>query len=134
VKGLVDHRFNDDDEEEDGDDKWKANLKIAVTAILMCAKRIAEQDGPSVAYLIDQLPEALQAYLPLDFDRSGPLEDRATIVEWQYQAAMTVEEWWAQILHGPKTDEMDPFEFELDELPWYRADYYDSSDDDSDSE
>ena len=144
VEGLVDYNSDDNEEEEDGDDKWeqdnqikKANLKIAVTAILMCAKRIAEQDGPSVAYLIDQLPEALQAYLPQDFDRSGPLEDRATIVEWKYQAAKTVEEWWAQILDGPKICDLDPFEFELDELPWYRANYYESSDydsSDSDSE
>ena len=55
VEGLVDYNSDDNEEEEDGDDKWdqdnqvkKANLKIAVTAILMCAKRIAEQDGPSV--------------------------------------------------------------------------------------
>lgn len=132
VQGML-----DDGEGDASDDNRnrivREHLEISVPALYMCAVRIAEQGGPPIGYLMRLLPTALHSFIPEEFDWNGPRKDRKTVIEWDYQAARTVDEWWDIVLAQGDCD------YELDELPWYRDDYdhsdndeYDDSDDDGD--
>jgi hypothetical protein len=126
--------FLGEDEEAGGyrdyiehDQDWtpgdKADLEIAMGYNWICAKRIATyQDGtvyPSAEYLMRAFPEWLYTYFPSNFDWDAEHEDRSTRVEFSYRPAHTLAEWREEV--PLMYDGI--YDYELDELPWYRDGY-----------
>jgi len=119
VQGISDYW----DDSETDHDAVKKYLDVSAHSYFLCAKRVSEMTSLPIGYIIRKLPSDLHPYIPEEFDWNGPHEDRITVVEWEWRPANTVEEWWHHALTEYRVD------YDLDELPWYRHDYFRTEDD-----
>jgi len=109
------------------------NVRLALAVFYECAKRIASfPDGteyPSAEYLMRTLPASLHPFFPDDFDWDAEHKDRNLTVEFGYRAAASWDEWFDFM--PPEFDGI--YEYDVEEVPWYRNDYWWDEDEDDET-
>jgi hypothetical protein len=100
------------------------SVRLSLASFYECAKRIASFPGgtayPSAEYLMRTLPASLHPFFPHDFDWGAGHKDRNLTVEFGYRAAASLDEWLDFI--PPEFDGI--HESDVEEVPWYRNDYW----------